>query len=40
MITAYGVIRYSDDSPKGNFSKLKKLDEMENVGIWQVFKSF
>lgn len=39
MITAYGVIRYSDDSPKGNFSKLKKLDKMENVGIWQVFKS-
>lgn len=39
IITAYGVIRYSDDSPKGNFSKLKKLDKMENIGIWQVFKS-
>ena len=21
------------------FSKLKKLDKMENVGIWQAFKS-
>ena len=40
FLTAYGVIKYSDDSPKGNFSKLKKLKEMEsNVGIWQMFKN-
>ena len=31
LITAFAVIRYSDDCPTGNYSKLKKEKKMESI---------
>jgi len=39
LITAFCVVKYSDDSPKGNYAKLKKRDEMEDVNALNFFKS-
>jgi NNP family nitrate/nitrite transporter-like MFS transporter len=38
IVTAYCVIMYTDDSPKGNFSKLKKQNEMEPVDMLKSFR--
>lgn len=38
LITAYAVIRYSDDCPTGNYSKLKKEKKMENVSAVSSLK--
>ena len=39
LITSYCVVKYADDSPKGNYSKLKKTGRMENVSAWRVLKT-
>lgn len=36
---SYFVIRYSDDSPKGNYHKRKKLGLMRKHSAWQHIKS-
>jgi NNP family nitrate/nitrite transporter-like MFS transporter len=38
IVTAYCVIMCTDDSPKGNFSKLKKQNEMEHVDMLKSFR--
>eukprot|EP00546_Thalassionema_frauenfeldii_P012548 CAMPEP_0178930918 /NCGR_PEP_ID=MMETSP0786-20121207/21588_1 /TAXON_ID=186022 /ORGANISM="Thalassionema frauenfeldii, Strain CCMP 1798" /LENGTH=523 /DNA_ID=CAMNT_0020607671 /DNA_START=34 /DNA_END=1605 /DNA_ORIENTATION=+ len=37
LITAYCVIQYTDDSPKGNYSKLKKIQKMDKVDVGKSF---
>lgn len=39
LVTAFCVILYTDDSPKGNFSKLKKQKAIKDVNVFQVFKA-
>mmetsp|Transcript_31562 Transcript_31562/g.46833 ORF Transcript_31562/g.46833 Transcript_31562/m.46833 type:complete len:563 (-) Transcript_31562:262-1950(-) len=36
--TAYGVIRFTDDSPRGNYSKLKKQQQMKSVSVWESIR--
>jgi NNP family nitrate/nitrite transporter-like MFS transporter len=38
IVTAYCVVMCPDDSPKGNFSKLKKQNEMEHVDMLKAFQ--
>eukprot|EP00521_Asterionellopsis_glacialis_P008083 CAMPEP_0195288562 /NCGR_PEP_ID=MMETSP0707-20130614/5185_1 /TAXON_ID=33640 /ORGANISM="Asterionellopsis glacialis, Strain CCMP134" /LENGTH=292 /DNA_ID=CAMNT_0040348451 /DNA_START=189 /DNA_END=1067 /DNA_ORIENTATION=+ len=38
IITSYCVIKYSDDCPTGNYSKLKKQDQMGNVNMIESFR--
>lgn len=38
LITAYCCIKFTDDSPKGNYSKLKKQDQMGHVNVWEAYK--
>jgi len=37
FITAYCVIKFTDDSPKGNYSKLKKKKQMGDTNIAKSF---
>jgi len=37
LITAYCVIKFTDDSPKGNYSKLKKKNQMGDVDVAKSF---
>jgi len=39
LITAFCVVKFSDDCPKGNYSKMKKRDEMVNVSASVSMKS-
>lgn len=39
LVTAFCVIKYTDDCPKGNYSKLKKKNQIDNVNVFKVFKS-
>ena len=38
LITAFAVVKFSDDSPVGNYSKLKKQNLMPNVSVAKSFK--
>lgn len=38
IITAFCVVKFSDDCPKGNYSKLKKQDQMGHVNVWEAYK--
>jgi len=38
LITAVCVIKYTDDSPSGNYSKMKKQKTMENVNARKSFQ--
>ena len=38
LITAYFVYHYTDDSPRGNYSKLKKQNLMGNVNVAKSFR--
>lgn len=38
LVTAYCVIQYTDDSPKGNYSKLKKMNQMKTVSAVKSFR--
>jgi NNP family nitrate/nitrite transporter-like MFS transporter len=38
LVTAFCVIKFTDDSPKGNFSKLKKQDQMGHVNVGEAYK--
>ena len=39
LVTAFCVIKFSDDCPTGNYSKLKKENKMENVSAISSLKS-
>ena len=39
LITAFCVIRYSDDSPTGNYNQLKKENKMENISVISSLKN-
>lgn len=39
FITAYCVVKYTDDSPKGNFSKLKKQKQMGHVSVVDSYRA-
>lgn len=39
LVTSVCVIYFTDDSPRGNFSKLKKQDVIKNVNMLEVFKT-
>jgi MFS transporter, NNP family, nitrate/nitrite transporter len=38
LITAFCVVKFTDDLPKGNFSKLKKTDQMKHVNVIEAFQ--
>ena len=38
IITSYCVIRFTDDHPKGNYSKMKKQNQMKTVGMLESFR--
>eukprot|EP00545_Synedropsis_sp_CCMP1620_P000578 CAMPEP_0119011792 /NCGR_PEP_ID=MMETSP1176-20130426/5888_1 /TAXON_ID=265551 /ORGANISM="Synedropsis recta cf, Strain CCMP1620" /LENGTH=524 /DNA_ID=CAMNT_0006964659 /DNA_START=99 /DNA_END=1673 /DNA_ORIENTATION=+ len=38
LITAFCVVKYTDDSPKGNYSKLKKQKQMGHVSVVKSFR--
>ena len=38
MITAVCVVKFTDDSPNGNYSKLKKQKQMDQVSMLESFK--
>lgn len=38
MITAICVVKFTDDSPKGNYSKMKKIGTMDNVSAAKSFR--
>jgi NNP family nitrate/nitrite transporter-like MFS transporter len=38
LVTSYSVIKYSDDSPTGNYSKLKKENKMQEVSAMSSLK--
>jgi len=38
LLTSYCVVKYSEDSPNGNFSELKKAGAKKDVNMLQVFK--
>jgi len=38
LMTAFIVVKYSEDSPRGNYSKLKKIKDMKNVNAWKSFR--
>ena len=38
LMTAYGVVKFTDDSPKGNYAKLKKQNQMGQVNVWSAFQ--
>jgi MFS transporter, NNP family, nitrate/nitrite transporter len=38
LITSYCVIKYTDDNPKGNFSKLKKQNQMKSVSVQENYR--
>jgi len=39
LVTSYCVVKFTDDSPKGNFSKLKKQKVRQDVNVFSVFKA-
>jgi len=39
LVTSYCVVKYSDDSPKGNFSKQKKQNVREDVNMLKAIKA-
>mmetsp|Transcript_3766 Transcript_3766/g.5595 ORF Transcript_3766/g.5595 Transcript_3766/m.5595 type:complete len:451 (-) Transcript_3766:932-2284(-) len=38
LITSYCVVRFTDDCPKGNYAKLKKLRQIEPVSVGKSFR--
>lgn len=38
LMTAFLVVKFTDDSPKGNYSKLKKLKQMKKVSYFASFR--
>jgi NNP family nitrate/nitrite transporter-like MFS transporter len=38
IITSYCVIKFTDDHPKGNYSKMKKQNQMGHVGMLKSFR--
>lgn len=38
IITSFCVVKFSDDCPQGNYSKLKKVDQMEHVSVIKSFR--
>ena len=38
LVTSFSVIKFSDDCPTGNYSKLKKSNKMENVSAVSSLK--
>lgn len=38
VITAFCVMKLSDDSPRGNYSKLKKTDQMGHVNVAEAYR--
>ena len=39
LITAFCVVKFTDDLPKGNYSKLKKTDQMQHVNLVEAFQN-
>jgi len=37
LITAFCVVKFTDDSPKGNFDKLKRLEIIKDVSVTKSF---
>ena len=38
IITSFCVVKYTDDSPRGNYSKLKKQNQMGDVSVMTAFQ--
>ena len=38
LVTAVCVVKFTDDSPKGNYSKLKKVNMMGHINVMEAYR--